>query len=279
MLARGLRSNILQLGYWRAINSTVTKMVSIVEEAVAVHNPTALVMHLLDNSVFNALQEDGTSIPERNLNGKYHVDGELVVADKRSQEKLLKLCKPLFSSAAGRKLVVVIPLPRYVTAPCCQDEEQMPNRKKRSFLEETLAELEVFKMGLFSSNLRNARVMDPWIGLRHLSNEDIWGRDTVHPKEQWYDTMVEGVLITEAKIGGKHKPSEDLNNTKKMTRRDSEPMESAPRGSGTRGGSGGGQAGGSGRKGQGSLYCRGCVLCDDRILSRSLSTLSVESID
>jgi hypothetical protein len=215
-----------------------------------------------DNSVFNALQEDGTSIPERNQNGKYryHVDGDLVVADKRSQEKLLKMCKPLFTTAAGRKLVVVSPLPRYVTAPCCQDEDHMPNRKRRGFLEETLAELEVFKKGLkdvlFSSNLRNARVMDPWIGLRHLSNEDIWGRDPVHPKDRWYDTIAEGVLITETKIGGKRKPGEDLNTTRKTTRRDTEPEAAAVRGRGTRGGAvgGGGQArgGGKGRAGTAS---------------------------
>jgi hypothetical protein len=84
------------------------------------------VLQLLDSGVYYALQEHGTNIPERNLNGHYHVDGELVVADKRAQEKLVMLCKPLFETAAGRKLVVISPLPRYVTGPGCEEKLHMP---------------------------------------------------------------------------------------------------------------------------------------------------------
>jgi hypothetical protein len=133
-----------------------------IEEAIVANNPSVIVLQLLDRSVFYALQEDGTNIPERNLNGHYHVDVELVVADKRAQEKLLTLCKLLFETAAGRKLVVISPLPRYVTCPCCVDEL---HRRKRTFLEETMANLDVFKKGLkdvlFSNNIRYGRVMDP----------------------------------------------------------------------------------------------------------------------
>jgi hypothetical protein len=164
MVTKGLCCNILKLGYWRAIGCTVRKLVQMIEEAIVAYNPSTIVLQLLDSSMFYALQEDGTNIPERNLNGHYHVDGELVVADKRAQEKLLALCKPLFETAAGRKLVVISPLPRYVTGPCCADELHMPNRRRRTFLEETLADLDTFKKGLkdvlFSNNIRYGRVMD-----------------------------------------------------------------------------------------------------------------------
>jgi hypothetical protein len=107
-----------------------------------------------------------------------------------------------------------------VTSPCCEDEQHMPNRRKRTFLEETLADLEVFKKGLkdvlFSNNLRFGRVMDPWVGLRHLPNEEIWGKDPVHLRNHLYEVLVDGVLITEAKIGGKRKQEGNSSQHNKM---------------------------------------------------------------
>jgi hypothetical protein len=42
-------------------------------------NPTTVVLQLLDNSLFYALQEDGILISARREGDEYHMDGELIV--------------------------------------------------------------------------------------------------------------------------------------------------------------------------------------------------------
>jgi hypothetical protein len=219
---RRLAAKLVHLGFWRVLPGNVEALCKKLPEILEEFNPTTIVLQLLDNSLFYALQEDGSLIPARRLGDEYHMDGELVVGDKRTQQKVLDLCKLLFRSFAGRKLIVVTPLPRYVTSGCCLDKDHIPNRDKPGFLEEQLRDLDCFKKGLkdvlFSGGNRNARLMDPWVGLRDLDLGEVWGTDPVHPKPRCYNIMVDGVLITEAKIGGKRKASTDHGSASKSSR-------------------------------------------------------------
>jgi hypothetical protein len=51
----------------------------------------------------------------------------------------------------------------------------------------------------------------------------------VHIRDKLYEVLVEGVLITEAKIGGKRKQSEQGGQEIKMARRDQSRTEDNPR--------------------------------------------------
>jgi hypothetical protein len=107
MVDRKLVSRLVSLGHWRVLAGTVDNLCQKLPAIIEEYNPTTVVLQLLDNSVFYALQEDGSLIPARRLGDAFHVDGDLVFGDKRTLQKVLDLCKQLFRSFSGRKLIVV----------------------------------------------------------------------------------------------------------------------------------------------------------------------------
>ena len=54
---------------------------------------------------------------------------------------------------------------------------------------------------LFTSRLRNGRVMDPGRQLQGLDATEIWGTDPVHPKREVYGLLANGVIEVEHACG------------------------------------------------------------------------------
>ena len=123
--------------------------------------------------------------------------GDLVVADPAAQQAVMKLCAPLWEAASSTNMVVVSPLPRYVKHSCCPDAGHIPNRTDPAFyytLKEELAACSTtIKNFLFISGMRYGRVMDPQRNIKGLTIADIWDKDPVHPKEEIYAKIAEGV--------------------------------------------------------------------------------------
>ena len=111
---------------WRATKNSVVDMATHIESELAARHYTAVIFQLLDKNMFFAQCEDGSRIPARRaIDGKYHVDGELVLTDKDNQYAILKLCEPLWNAAKDKHAVVVGPLPRFSTAGCCEDTDHI----------------------------------------------------------------------------------------------------------------------------------------------------------
>jgi hypothetical protein len=49
----------------------------------------------------------------------------------------------------------------------------------------------------------NIRAMDPWIGLKHLEPDQIWGSDPVHVKLEHLGNLVRGIQISLEKLSPK----------------------------------------------------------------------------
>jgi hypothetical protein len=161
----------------------------------------------MDNSMFEALTEEGTRIPPRRLDGRLHFDGNIAVADKAAVTRMLRLCRPGFNSTDDILTAMIGLMPRYVTNACCNDPEHMANRCTPGFLAKMKKELEVLnrtiKEFLHGDGYNNICSMDPWVGLRHLETSQIWqiwGNDPVHFKREHLACVVEGVKITLSKI-------------------------------------------------------------------------------
>ena len=99
------------------------------------------------------------------MDGRFHVDGELVLADKDTQFSILKLCDPLWNATKGKHVVVVGPLPRFILKGCCEDNEHTSNRTSLDYYVRMKEDLTKccgnIKDFLFTSSHRNCRVMDP----------------------------------------------------------------------------------------------------------------------
>jgi hypothetical protein len=87
---------------------------------------------------------------------------------------------------------------------CLEKQDHMPNRKKPRFLDTLLTDLALLNRSikdfLFSEDYRRACAMDPWIGLREVPVDSLWGADLVHVRPEHFVPMVEGVRLTLAKI-------------------------------------------------------------------------------
>ena len=186
----------------------MTLMVEHVQRELVSGSYTAVIFQLLDNNLYFASTEDGRLIPaSRDNDGLYHIEDDLTIADKTALLAVMKLCGPLWEVATGRHMVVISPLPRYVKEGCCGEPEHMPNRREIDFYQKQKQELAAcsksMKDFLFNAGLRNGRVMDPMRNLRGMSADEIWGRDPVHPKDEIYALLADGVLDVEKTCGNK----------------------------------------------------------------------------
>ena len=204
--AKGIPTGSILANGWRATKKSAEDMAAHVRAELEERYYSAVIFQLLDNNIFFSKFEDGSLCPSRRTgDGQYHVEGELVVASRESQFAILKMCTPLWEAAKGRHMVVVGPMPRYVTEGCCPDPDHVTNRTRPGFYAKMKEDLvscgTTIKDFLFTAGLRNGRVMDPGRQLRGLDASEIWGTDPVHPKREVYGLLASGVIDVERACG------------------------------------------------------------------------------
>ena len=208
LAAKGIPVGSVLSNSWRATKQSVVEMAEHVRQELAAGSYTAVIFQLLDNNLYFACTEEGGLIPAaRDNDGKYHVEGNLTVADKAALVAVMKLCGPLWEAAAGKHMVILSPLPRYVKEGCCGEYDHMPNRREADFYQTLKLELAAcskhLKDYLFNAGLRYGRVMDPMRNLRGLVVDEIWGRDPIHPKEEIYSLLADGIMDVEKTCGNR----------------------------------------------------------------------------
>jgi hypothetical protein len=178
-------------------------MVSKVEEALLEMTPNdVIVLHLYDNIAYMARSEEGGDLPIRQyVNGEFLVEGDLVIAGKDRLFMYFKNTLPLLRLLDGRKVVFLIPLPRYILAGCCGQEDHAPNRVDPDF-EDTIRSglVEVrgfFKDFLFSSNLQNFKLLNPGLCIPSADpdGDPLWcEEDPVHPLYNGYERIIDTII-------------------------------------------------------------------------------------
>ena len=92
-----------------------------------------------------------------------------------------------------------------MTRGCCRDSDHVGNRKRPDFYvkmrEQLVSCSNNIKDYLFTSGQRNGRVMDPAKSIRGLAAAEIWGEDPIHPREEIYDLLAEGIRQVEKSCG------------------------------------------------------------------------------
>ena len=186
---------------WRITRSGVDAMVTTI--ASLDPQPDCLIIQALDNSAYYCLHEDGTlSLPVKShTDGKYHVEGELMVASEDQTKALLRLLLPLLKAVPGAQVILVTCLPRYTGASCCTDKTHLVG-KGPDFQEKILADLVQMKKHVrafaLKENLSQLKIVDP---VQLLDGVDIDGHlDPVHPPEALYEKLA--VRLTDIMEGG-----------------------------------------------------------------------------
>jgi hypothetical protein len=197
---QGFNTNICFSDMWRVTPTSVIQFQSKIKEVMSKTTTGALVMQMLDNSVFFGKKEDGTMLPALKGNdGIFHLEGDLVVAGKDRQMEILNMISPIMEMVREIPVVFITPMARYFKNGCCDEMPHISNRFQRSFREDInkqLAELaRNVKNFMFMNNFRNVLVLEPAVDMRGLSDDEIWDSDPIHPRESFYDILARSIVV------------------------------------------------------------------------------------
>jgi hypothetical protein len=262
-LARaGKKAEIVSHQDWRLTTSYVGRIVEEATVAITTMRPPVVIVIGLDESYLMARYEEVYTLPAtKGPDGHYHVHGELVVANKEAQVKLLAIMDPIWEATGGIKTIVVGPAIRYLTAGCCEDPDHIPNRKNDNFEARLKSDLVVAKNALKDHLIKaghsHCRVLDPAMDMLNKDKKDIWGDDPTMPKGEIFDSMVAALSAAEVRIdlGGK-RPGGPLKEpvAKKFKMADAGGRAGAKEGTSAATSAPAGPSGGGAKRGTGKKY-------------------------
>ena len=92
---------------------------------------------LYDSSIYFGSSDSGElSLPKRGEDGRYHVLGELALAEWAALKKIFNISAPLLRAASGNIKLILSPLPRYVQGKCCEDKQHITNYRTKGYATE-----------------------------------------------------------------------------------------------------------------------------------------------
>ncbi len=166
---------------------------------------TTIVYQLYDNSSFFAKKADGTrALPEKGLDGKFHVDGRLNIATRDEAKRMVRTSIPLLKAGGQCRKIILTPRARYRYNPCCLTSGHCSNLSERNYgkwMEEKLSELKsMVRDYVRMRNIKRATVMElgqlittPAGQSEYLHEEEIWGEDPVHMTRKGYKLAAAGI--------------------------------------------------------------------------------------
>jgi hypothetical protein len=114
--ATGMAVLVLETAHWRATTREVRRLLEDIKAAVAdTNSDAAVVLSMTDNSFYMARTEDGSLIPHRrDLEGKYHMDGDILCSPLESSRQVFLQLIPLLKGLQDVDKILLAPLPRYL---------------------------------------------------------------------------------------------------------------------------------------------------------------------
>jgi len=100
----------------------------------------------LSNSSFFGTDSDGVPVAaKKDGAGKYHLEGDVMVATPAMIRSKLKLLSNRLPSDKNIQYIVIAPTPRYVSDPCCENIEHCTNFAEKTFRPEIRSGIEAIE--------------------------------------------------------------------------------------------------------------------------------------
>jgi hypothetical protein len=116
----GHHTEVIYEPSWRANRDSVLNLATMIHDKLQEVKVDAVVLCLVDNNTYYGLTDAGeTSLPKRDKEGHYHVEGDLIVCSKSAQHALFKLLTPIFDATSHKTCILMSPVPRYLQESCC----------------------------------------------------------------------------------------------------------------------------------------------------------------
>jgi hypothetical protein len=206
LVRTGKKCELVSYPEWRVTQAFVARMATDLAAAMAAKRPKAIIIAGLDESYYMAQYEEVHTSPARkDAAGHYHIDGDLIVAAKSAQMRMLNVLAPIWEQTEGTKTVIICPMVRYITEGCCDDSEHIPNRLDPGFHDklkkELLAARNTMKEFFQTEGHNHCRVLDPAVDISGKGGWEVWDKgDPTHPKPAVYDSLVAALCKAEARI-------------------------------------------------------------------------------
>jgi hypothetical protein len=195
--AAGIITHLVRVPSWKPKSSDV---VQALEDLAKLELPcpekTLIVFYNLDCAAYYGLTEDGDLVPAQRHEGKYHINGALIIAPKEQFQFTLKTCLPLLKFRPDVKKIVLSPAPRYWMQKCCEDKEHISNFNNEDYEAKMFEGLDNLrrcsKDFLFMQRVCNIKVCNPFQVFGCSSGRtvcsltisavcDIWGEHPINP--------------------------------------------------------------------------------------------------
>jgi hypothetical protein len=199
----GLKVVKVTQGGWRPSKQSVEKLMEEMEGKVGKH--AVLIMMGMDNGLFYEESEDGSrTLPKRDNEGVWHVEGRLEVGTAKQAKGLLRNCMPIIERYAGLKKVFLSPTVRFYRTRCCTKEEHCTNMDTAGYRRGMLSDLAVIKEAMLEfcreEGIQLYKVLGSCelLGLKAAMEEDeverLLGSHPVHMTDEGYVTMAEQLI-------------------------------------------------------------------------------------
>jgi hypothetical protein len=117
-----------------------------------------ILVNFVDNCFFWARTEDGLfNPPQKDNSGRYHVDCEIVCAPQETAKQVFINLFPLLQRFNNVPKIVLVPIPRFLYAPCCSNIEHVPDMESGNHMEKIMADLGLKRTRFFSFS-RKAKI-------------------------------------------------------------------------------------------------------------------------
>jgi hypothetical protein len=201
----GAEAMVVSIPEWRINTQNVALLIEKAKSALEGREQHAIILVGLEDSYYQTQSEEGYTMPARkDIDGHFHVDGDLHVANKEAQMRMFKLMEPIWRLAPKQVMIIISPMIRYLTARCCTVPDHIPNRTAPNFESMIWSSLEGvrnnLKVSLHSSGFTQCRVLDPNMDIATLKQEEAWGEDPVMPKDVVFDRIAASLNMVEARV-------------------------------------------------------------------------------
>jgi hypothetical protein len=167
-----------------------------------------LLIDPLSNSTFCGTDPEGNLIDPQKIGNVWHIPGELSLRPKPYLKNVMGHLKKITESCPDSKIILMVPIPRYVYAKCCNQLDHITNFVDPDFQKIT-AEIEKVSDMLtawLQSGPAPGLLVDfraatdaPDVGLADLTvdSQSIWQpQDPVHPTQALYARLAESIYAS-----------------------------------------------------------------------------------
>jgi len=168
----------------------------------------SVVLDLWSNSAYMGTDEFGLPVraAKASNDGKYHIVGDLQAAPKTVFEKIMQDSVAVLDAARGSKVVLVIPIPRYILNKCCTAAGHVANFGQESFSSEVYRAMEMAEQAIAACSAASDSVTTGVIEVFSCADldlaevcttggESIWGStDPVHLSQPAYMELADSIV-------------------------------------------------------------------------------------